>query len=188
MSKLTKKTLSDALLSLLDEKPISKITITDITDRADVNRHTFYYHFKNIDDLISYYFSEKADQLIKRHSLHASWEDSFLSLLEFAKENSKYILIIIHSPSSNVLYRLFNELASSFLVKFVDKFDEGSELNEADKKFIVDFYKHAVVGIILDWLDSYMMESPKKLIAKIDIMLSGQIKSCVDRFIFNSLE
>lgn len=53
MSSLTtKKAIAFTLKELLLEKPISKITINDITERCDINRQTFYYHFQDITDLI----------------------------------------------------------------------------------------------------------------------------------------
>lgn len=46
MSKATtKKAISYAFKELLLEKPLSKITINDITEKCEMNRQTFYYHF-----------------------------------------------------------------------------------------------------------------------------------------------
>lgn len=45
--------LESAFLELLAEKPYEKITVTDVTARADLNRGTFYAHFKNMDDLMN---------------------------------------------------------------------------------------------------------------------------------------
>lgn len=41
------------MLKLLDEKPLEKITVTDITNRADVNRGTFYLHYNSVNEVIS---------------------------------------------------------------------------------------------------------------------------------------
>ena len=45
---LTKRALSDSLKKLVLNRPISKITIKDITDGCGLNRQTFYYHFQDI--------------------------------------------------------------------------------------------------------------------------------------------
>ena len=52
MSELTKKALAVSLKKLLSKKELSKITIANITDECGVNRQTFYYHFKDIYDLL----------------------------------------------------------------------------------------------------------------------------------------
>lgn len=51
MAETTKKALAASLKKFLAEKPLSKVTVTDITEDCEVNRQTFYYHFKDIYDL-----------------------------------------------------------------------------------------------------------------------------------------
>ena len=47
MSELTKRALEQSLKNLLLQKPLNKITISDIADDCGINRMTFYYHFKD---------------------------------------------------------------------------------------------------------------------------------------------
>ena len=55
MSKSTTKiAIAYAFKDLLSEKPINKITINDITDKCNINRQTFYYHFQDIRDLVEW--------------------------------------------------------------------------------------------------------------------------------------
>ena len=52
MSEVTKRALEQSLKNLLSKKPITKITINDIAEDCGINRMTFYYHFKDIYDLV----------------------------------------------------------------------------------------------------------------------------------------
>ena len=52
MSGFTKEIIAKTFTELLDEKPMSKITVKDIVERCGVNRNTFYYHFKDIPDVV----------------------------------------------------------------------------------------------------------------------------------------
>ena len=54
MNQLTKDAIAKALTDLLQERPIEKITIKDITDCCGINRQTFYYHFSDIYDLMEW--------------------------------------------------------------------------------------------------------------------------------------
>ncbi len=45
--------IREALLALLLEKPFEKVTITDIVNKADINRGTFYAHFTNPSDVLN---------------------------------------------------------------------------------------------------------------------------------------
>ena len=64
MSQTTKKALEDSLKHLLLQKPLPKITIQDITDDCGISRMTFYYHFKDIYDLIEWVCIENASQAL----------------------------------------------------------------------------------------------------------------------------
>ncbi len=60
MSQTTKRALEASFKKLLLEKPLNKITINDITEDCGVNRMTFYYHFKDIYDLVDWILAEDA--------------------------------------------------------------------------------------------------------------------------------
>lgn len=50
----SKKMIITALADLLEEKPLDKITVTDVVNRAQINRGTFYAHFADIPDVINH--------------------------------------------------------------------------------------------------------------------------------------
>ena len=60
MPDFTKKALEASLKHLLLNKPVNKITISDITEDCGVSRMTFYYHFKDIYDLVEWSCREDA--------------------------------------------------------------------------------------------------------------------------------
>ena len=60
MSQITKRALEQSLKNLLQQKPLSKITISDITEDCGISRMTFYYHFKDIYDLVEWACAEDA--------------------------------------------------------------------------------------------------------------------------------
>ena len=69
MSQTTKRALEASLKKLLLQKPLNKITINDITEDCGVNRMTFYYHFKDIYDLVDWIMVEDARQAME------DWKD-----------------------------------------------------------------------------------------------------------------
>ena len=48
---MTKRLLKEALLELLDEKPLEEISVAELCRRADVQRATFYNHYAIVEDL-----------------------------------------------------------------------------------------------------------------------------------------
>ena len=64
MSQVTKRALENSLKHILSQKPLDKITVSDITDDCGINRMTFYYHFKDIYDLIEWACVEDAKKAL----------------------------------------------------------------------------------------------------------------------------
>ena len=55
-------------------------------------------------------------------------------------------------------------------------------LPEEDEEFIAAFYRHAFVGIIIDWIMSGMKEKPEDVIHKLQLIIEGNLKSAIMRF------
>lgn len=74
MSQVTKRALEASLKNLLLQKPLNKITISDIAEDCGINRMTFYYHFKDIYDLVEWSCLEDAKKAIedKKHTTPGS--------------------------------------------------------------------------------------------------------------------
>ena len=65
MSEITKKALAETLKKLLSKNKLNKITIKEITEDCGVNRQTFYYHFKDIYDLLEWIYKNEVIQEIE---------------------------------------------------------------------------------------------------------------------------
>ena len=74
MSQTTKRALEASLKKLLLQKPLNKITINDITEDCGVNRMTFYYHFKDIYDLVDWILVEDASKILEGRQSFETWD------------------------------------------------------------------------------------------------------------------
>lgn len=70
MSQITKRALEQSLKRLLLQKPLNKITISDITDDCGISRMTFYYHFKDIYDLVEWACLQDASGALQEKRTH----------------------------------------------------------------------------------------------------------------------
>lgn len=81
--KKTKQALNQALFTLLDQKPFQQITITDIVTEADVNRGTFYKHYRDKEELLDSIIEEILTDLKSAyqdpylHSTHFFYTDAY---------------------------------------------------------------------------------------------------------------
>ena len=64
MSNTTKRALENSLKQMLLKKPLDKITISDLTDDCGISRMAFYYHFKDIYDLVEWSCKKESENKI----------------------------------------------------------------------------------------------------------------------------
>ena len=64
----TRRAIMDSLLKLLDERPLSKISVKDIVVECGISRNTFYYHFQDLPDLIEAMVREEADRIMQEYA------------------------------------------------------------------------------------------------------------------------
>ena len=89
MSQVTKRALEQSLKNLLLKKPLTKITVGDITDDCGINRMTFYYHFKDIYDLVEWSCLEDAKRALDEKKTYDTWQQGLLQNLKRCRKTSR---------------------------------------------------------------------------------------------------
>lgn len=88
-SNITKRALAAALKELMTERPFAKISVSDICEQCDMNRKSFYYHFKDKYDLVNWIYDTECIAVARMDSYELRIE----LLLDFCKyfyENHKF--------------------------------------------------------------------------------------------------
>ncbi|MGN0708163.1 MAG: TetR-like C-terminal domain-containing protein [Faecalibacterium sp.] len=182
MSQTTKRALETSLKKLLLQKPLNKITINDITADCGVNRMTFYYHFKDIYDLVEWILEEDAAKIMEGWRADNSWEDAFETVLRRVQENRTFFLNIYRALSREQLELYLYRLLDPMLNEVVEHECKGIIVRDEDRQFVIDFYKYALVGMALEWIRTDMKEDPARIIARLDIMIRGDLQRSLERF------
>ena len=182
MAQTTKKAFATSLKKLLSQKPLDKIKITDITEDCEVNRQTFYYHFKDIYDLLEWVYTNEATRALGDKKTYDTWQEGFYEIFEYILENKTFVLNTYNSVSREYLERyLYNE-AYYLLLGVVEEKSKGMSVRDKDKSFIADFYKFSFVGLVIDWIRKGMIEEPKDIIQRLNTLISGNIEMALERY------
>lgn len=182
MSQITKRALEESLKRMLLKKPLNKITITDITEDCGINRMTFYYHFKDIYDLVEWSCVEDAAKALDGHKTYDTWQHGFLQIFQAVLDNKPFILNVYHSVSREQVEVYLYTLTYNLLIGVVEEIALDMEVRELDKKFIADFYKYAFVGLMLDWIKNDMKEKPEQIIDRLSMLIDGEIKRALNKY------
>ena len=188
MKQNAKAAIIDSFKQLLNKKSIDKITVKEICEHCDVNRQTFYNHFTDIMDVFKFIFFEELAIEIAQNRTFENWSGGFLATMNYLKKNSKMILHVFKSsywPEANTY---LTNLSSRLLDDVVEDcaFKMEVKLNDKDRKFIINFYRHVFNGLLIDWVSEGMEEEPEIILKKLLIMITGSIPRSVDAFIKNN--
>mgnify|MGYP004555923945 CR=1 FL=1 len=180
MSSLTtKKAIAYSLKELLVEKPLSKITVNDITLKCDINRQTFYYHFQDIIDLVEWICIEDADKALKDKDTYENWVDGFLSIFKLLEADKIFITNIYKSVSLELLQKYLYKLVYPIIYSVVDEKTKNKPVREDDKKFISNFYMYSFVAIVLEWVKNDMKDDPKQIVERVSSIVKGTIDQAI---------
>lgn len=172
----TKTIITDAFLQLLEEKPYNKITVKDITDYCQINRNTFYYHFHSIPDVLEKIIKKETDYFIKKYSQFNTPIECLLPIVKYCSKRKKMILHIYHSLQREIFINQLERASLYAVTQYIDKVTEKLTIPSIDKKLLIRFYKCALVGITLDWLEEEMNYDLLESLTRIETLFSGSSK------------
>lgn len=182
MSQVTKRALEASLKNMLLRKPLDKITINDITDDCGMNRMTFYYHFKDIYDLIEWSCEEDASRALNGKKTYDTWQQGLLQIFNAVLENKPFIMNVYRSVSREQVELYLYKITYKLLIDVVEEQAQGMQVKEADKKFIANFYKFAFVGLMLDWIKDDMREKPEIIVERLSLLIEGDVAKALDKY------
>lgn len=171
----TKTLLRECLTQLLKEKKIQDITVRELTEMADLNRGTFYLHYKDVFDLLEQTEEELLTafhQLLNR--LDATNESApprqvFTEIFSMVQENGDLVEILLgENGDLNFLNHLKALIREKCLRDWTDLFQgEKPPAFEACCAFI----SSGSVGLVHHWLQTGMVQSPQELAALTERMI-----------------
>ena len=180
MSKLTtKKAIAAALRAVMTQKPLSKITVSDIAEQCAINRQTFYYHFQDIPDLVEWVCLTEADEALENNKDYETWQEGILAVFETLKKEKLFVKNIYRSAPREVILNYLYKMVYPLLYSVVEEEAEGMTVRESDKEFIAHFYKYAFVGLMLDWVQHDMEGEPRELIEELATIIKGTFRQAL---------
>ena len=188
MPNATKASLEESLKRLLLKKPLDKITITDITTDCGISRMAFYYHFKDIYDLVEWSCVEDGTKALQGKKTYDSWTEGLTQIFEAVLENKPFIMNVYRNVDRERMERYLYHLTYDLIVGVVQEKSKDLDISGEDKKFIANFYKYGFVGIMLEWIQEGMKEDIEELVNKMSLTLHNTVTTSIRNFQKNSEE
>ena len=175
MNNITKNALEESLKKFLLQKPLDKITISDLTTDCGISRMAFYYHFKDIYDLVEWSCIEDASRALLGKKTYDTWQEGLQQIFEAVLENKPFILNVYRSVKREQVESYLYSLTYQLIEGVVEEQSENLRVTEEQKKFIADFYKYSFVGVMLDWIKRGMKEAPEEIANMVCVTMHGNV-------------
>ena len=181
MSQVTKRALEQSLKNLLLKKPLTKITVNDIAEDCGINRMTFYYHFKDIYDLVEWSCQEDASRALAGKKTYETWQQGLLQIFETVQENKPFILNVYRSISREQVENYLYQVTYQLLEDVVEEQAADMSVRPEDKAFIATLYKYMFVGLMLDWVKNDMKSDPQLMVDRLAQVIHGSVRVALER-------
>lgn len=176
----SKKLITDALVALLDEKTLDKITVTDIVKKADINRGTFYAHYDSVADVVTSIF-ENAYGIIKS-SIQIFHDDSKFDMAIMLKE----LQMVMEKDfdfykkifSSDINMKIYEEISNVLISYVYDHESEISNVSHEDFVFYTSFYSGGIIKLYRDWFVGALPLTFDELTKRATVLLND-LRDCV---------
>ncbi len=161
--KYTRMVIKNSFLELLQEKPVSRITVTEICQRSHINRTTFYKHYKDSLDLMEK-LEEELLQNVRSLIAKKSYVDMttvFCDVLSALKENSGRYRALVSAYGDNSLpRRIFTLCYDTVFPLICSKYPN---LDSTQQNLLYCYITQGFSGTVNYWIENGMEEPVEKL-------------------------
>lgn len=159
-SSITKKALAEAMKDLMQQVPLSQISISDICQRCQMHRKSFYYHFKDKYDLVNWiFYSEFFTAFARQDRALDIWE-CLGETFDYFYQNKRFYKNALSVQGQNSFYEYFGEIITPLISERIDQLFPQDE----DHDFYVGFFADAIRNALVDWMSKGAKVPPKKLV------------------------
>lgn len=171
-SNITKRALATALRELMEEVPFDKIQVAHICERCDMNRKSFYYHFKDKYDLLNWIFDTEIITFIQGYSGDEKIEkrvEAIRDVCNYFYENRNFYRKALKVQGQNSFSEHFGEYIKPFL-----KIRLAYLIGDCEDEFSLNFFTDAIVCAIERWLlDKNCMPSDEFITKMLRLVYKG---------------
>lgn len=177
----TKEILADTLKMLTKKKSFSKITIANITQGSGFNRQTFYYHFRDKYELLSWTYAQDAKTVIDEQMNFENWHCYMASLLVHIQQDADFYQNTI-SCEEAVFREFIFSLTRSIFFMAIDALDQHHQISQHDKNFYSEFFSFGIAGVVINWIKAGMKEAPEKIASNMKSLAQDSEKLAYERY------
>ncbi|QGQ97313.1 TetR/AcrR family transcriptional regulator [Paenibacillus psychroresistens] len=164
----TRQLIRDAFIDLLQEVEFEKISVKRITERATINRVTFYLHYQDVPDMLEKMADDMVNEInavLKDVAIQSGIDSDssrLIKLLEHIAKNSTFYKVVLASKRIPVFTERFMKLMIDMITNKIENRDVSSVVWAASvpNDIVIWYSTSAYIGTIISWLRNDMPYTP----------------------------
>lgn len=166
----TEQLLADTLKELMSNESLDRITVQELSSACNIKRQTFYYHFRDIYDLLTWMFLNE-NALINKEV--KDWKEMVKMITKYANKNKNFVKHILESSARDLFEQFVYSYFYSRILRQFASLDKENKFTSEERKFYVTYYTSAMTSCVILWIDQGMKEKVEDLLIKLE-MLNNQ--------------
>lgn len=169
-----KMTIAATFLEMVKRKGIDKITVKEIIDECRISRQTFYYHFRDIMDVLDWTF-RRSTQALARRSLEA--EDrvgALTAYVIFVRQNRIKLEKLLYSRRWVQIEAMLTESVMIYLAEMTRGQGKDIRVSVDDMEVMLRFYASGMVGVLLQYVGKPHLDE-EKLVIQMEKIITGKM-------------
>ncbi|SHG83955.1 TetR/AcrR family transcriptional regulator [Ornithinibacillus halophilus] len=175
----TQESLRHALLILIKEKPLDSITVAELCRLANINRGTFYLHYKDVHGVFKHYLEVIVKDLRKSYE-EPYYKTNFkienikpdmIKIFHHVKNYQEFYQIIFDQHIPMMYYYLLFDTVRSFMKETIDRMNQ-ERMKNVQVDYLVSYQTNAILGILIEWHQNEYSTSIDELNQQLILILS----------------
>lgn len=159
--KRTKRLIDTAMLELIKEKPVEKITPTELCRRAEINRNTFYSHYKSTSEVLENIETDLISTVDSSLSENKNPVDAITELCNLLKSNKMLSNLIFSKNTGAKLMKCVFDITNKFNMAKMS--NEPNNLSDNYKQMLSSYTIMGSAAALECWVKNGMKEEPKDI-------------------------
>ncbi len=171
ISERSRRRITEALISLMHQKPFGKISIKEVVEEAGLTRQTFYHKFESKEDVLFQYHEELFSEFIQKldDTKVTDWEQVVLYFFRFWQSQSDFVELLINNGLVFIMERQYPEFFRDIKRQYLG----NTGYSDAETDFIFSFISGALISLMVDWVRSGEVMTTREITQLVVELLNG---------------
>lgn len=171
---------AEELKKMMQTTPLDEISVVALSNKCGVSRKTFYYHFRDVYDLLTLVFLDEKNALLTNNV--STNKDLITSIFNYYLRNSKFVDATLNSAGKDLFQEfIFNYCYQVILNNFLNNIQDSKLITSNEKKDIARFYSFAYSNTITYYLLTHKIKTLNGLMNSLSFVDDNTFKEAINK-------